>query len=256
MSNFLEKLQKGMKNKIKISSEKPPVRKKPIKGLKPKKTATLIKKIKPKIMFQAAKKTGEKIIKKSEKKELLLALPNKIEEEKEKTENLEYKTSQEIIEEKTMETEKKEAEMPKQKIEVIEEKSEKKEELLPSSLSGVSENKSKSWFEPEGQLAIDVYQTDGEIVIQAAIAGIKPSDLDISIENDLVTIRGKREKTFEKIERNYFYQECYWGRFSREVILPAEVDASRTEASMKDGILTIRIPKIEREKKRKVFIKE
>lgn len=109
---------------------------------------------------------------------------------------------------------------------------------------------------PEGQLTIDVYQTDGEIVIQSAIAGIEPEDLDISIENDMVTIRGNREKVFEKEEKNYFYQECYWGRFSREIILPAETDNSRAKAEMKNGILTIRIPKTEREKKKKIVVRE
>ena len=106
----------------------------------------------------------------------------------------------------------------------------------------------KKWFEPEGQLTIDVYQTDKEIVIQSAIAGIEPENLDITIENDLVIIKGNRERKFVEEKKNYFYQECYWGRFSREIILPAEVDSSRAKATMEKGVLTIRIPKIEREK--------
>jgi HSP20 family molecular chaperone IbpA len=110
--------------------------------------------------------------------------------------------------------------------------------------------KAGSWFEPEGQLTVDVYQTDGEIVIQSAIAGVKPENLEISIENDIVTIRGERRETREKEKKNYFYQECYWGRFSREIILPSEVDSVRARAEMKDGVLTIRAPKIERGKKR------
>ena len=113
----------------------------------------------------------------------------------------------------------------------------------------------KKWFEPEGQLVVDVYQTDDEVVIQSAIAGIRPEDLDISIEKDVVTIRGKREKTFEKREPNYFYQECYWGAFSREIILPVEVDGKRAQATMKSGILTIRMPKIEREGRKKIAVK-
>ena len=120
----------------------------------------------------------------------------------------------------------------------------------------VPERKEKKWFESEGQLVIDVYQTNGEIVIQSAIAGVKPEDLDISIENDMVTIKGSREKTLEKGNRNYFYQECHWGCFSREIILPVEVDSGRAEAMLKDGILTIRIPKIEREGKKKIAVKE
>ncbi len=114
----------------------------------------------------------------------------------------------------------------------------------------------KKWFESEGQLTVDVYQTDKEIVIQSAVAGIEPDDLDITIENDMVTIRGNREKLFEEKKKNYFYQECYWGQFSREIILPEEVDSSRAQATMKKGILTIRIPKIESKKKRKINVKE
>lgn len=122
--------------------------------------------------------------------------------------------------------------------------------------SGATAGKEKKWLEPEGQLVVDIYQTDKEIVIQSAIAGVKPENLDISIENDMVIIKGVREKPFEQEERNYFYQECHWGPFSREIILPEEVDNSRIQASIKEGILTIRIPKIERKKKRKVTVKE
>ncbi len=117
------------------------------------------------------------------------------------------------------------------------------------------ETTKEKWFEQEGQLALDVYETSGELVIRSAIAGIKPEDLDISIENDRVLIRGERSEQAEKEGKNYFYQECYWGAFSREVILPVETDPSRAEASMQQGVLTIRIPKIEREKKRRVEIK-
>jgi len=113
----------------------------------------------------------------------------------------------------------------------------------------------EKWFEPEGQLAIDVYQTEDELVIQSAIAGVKPENLDISIEKDVISIRGKREKPFEE-KKDYFSQECYWGAFSREIILPVEVDPNRVKASMKEGILTIRIPKILREKKRKIVVRE
>lgn len=109
---------------------------------------------------------------------------------------------------------------------------------------------------PEGQLTIDVYQTDGEIVIQSAIAGIEPEDLDISVEKDVVAIRGKREKQVEEKGQNYFYQECYWGRFSREIILPAEVDSSKAKAVIKNGILTIRIPKAKKIKTKKLVIEE
>lgn len=112
----------------------------------------------------------------------------------------------------------------------------------------------ENWFESEGQLAIDVYQTETELVIQSAIAGVKPEDLDISIERDVLTIRGNRQKPFEE-NGDYFTQECYWGPFSRKVVLPVEIDPDRTEATMKDGILTIRLPKLLREKLRQIKVK-
>ena len=142
------------------------------------------------------------------------------------------------------------------KVKPIEPGIEKPEEKVKKPpLVKVIEEKEKKWFEPEGQLAIDVYQTEKDLVIQSAIAGVRPEDLEIFIEGDRILIKGKREKPAEKEERNYFYQECYWGPFSREIILPVETDPSRAEAAMKEGILTIRIPKIEREKKRRIEIK-
>mgnify|MGYP001616859565 CR=1 FL=1 len=104
-------------------------------------------------------------------------------------------------------------------------------------------NKEKSWLESEGQLTVDVYETDKNIVIRSAVAGVKPDDLDISVENDMLIIKGKREKIEEETARNYFYQECYWGKFSREIVLPEEVDFSKIEAVMKEGVLIIKIPK-------------
>jgi len=119
-----------------------------------------------------------------------------------------------------------------------------------------TEPKQEKWFEPAGQLTIDVYQTEKDLVIQSAIAGIKPEDLDISIEKDILIIKGIREGQFEGEEkRDYFFQECYWGPFLREIILPVEVDSNQIEAKMKQGILTIKIPKLEKEKKRKIEVK-
>ncbi|MDP1845893.1 MAG: Hsp20/alpha crystallin family protein [Candidatus Moranbacteria bacterium] len=107
----------------------------------------------------------------------------------------------------------------------------------------------------EGQLTIDVYQTENDIVIKSTIAGVKPEDLDVSINNDMVTIRGDR-KNEEKVEgENYYYQECYWGTFSRSVILPVEVLADKIEASMKNGILTVRLPKADTTKTKKIQVR-
>jgi len=115
--------------------------------------------------------------------------------------------------------------------------------------------KDENWLESEGQLTIDIYQTPQEIVIKSAVAGVKPEDIDISIVNDMVTIKGKREQEETIKEDDYFYQECYWGRFSRSVILPSEIDSDRVSANLKNGILTVRMPKLDKAKIKKVKIK-
>jgi len=107
----------------------------------------------------------------------------------------------------------------------------------------------------EGQLTIDVYQTDNDIVIKSTIAGVKPEDLDVSINNDMLTIRGERKNEENVMEENYYYQECYWGSFSRSVILPIDVMADKIEASMKNGILTVRMPKAESNKSKKIQVR-
>ncbi len=118
------------------------------------------------------------------------------------------------------------------------------------------EEEKEDWLESEGQLAVDVFQTENELVIQAPIAGIKVDDIDIIIEEEVVTIKGARKNPFAEKPTGYFIQECWWGPFSRKIILPLDADSARADASMKEGILTIRIPKIIREKKRKVSIRE
>lgn len=109
--------------------------------------------------------------------------------------------------------------------------------------------------EPEGQLTIDVYQTPTEIVIQSTIAGVPEDELDITITNDMVTIRGRRERGERVEEDGYFYQECFWGSFSRSIILPVEVEANEAKATLKNGLLTIRLPKAEKIKTKKIVIR-
>jgi HSP20 family protein len=96
----------------------------------------------------------------------------------------------------------------------------------------------------EGQLTIDVYQTKDSIVIVSPVAGVATDDLDISITAESVTIQGHRGQITEVSEEDYIYQECYWGRFSRSVILPEEVDPENAQASVKGGILRIVMPKV------------
>lgn len=109
--------------------------------------------------------------------------------------------------------------------------------------------------ENDGQLTIDMYQTESEIVIKSTIAGVKPEDIDVSINNDMITIRGARHMEEEVSEDKYYYQECYWGSFSRSVVIPVDVLPEKIEASLKNGILTIRLPKADTNKVKKIQVR-
>lgn len=160
---------------------------------------------------------------------------------KPKTEKMEIKS---ISLDDTMKEEEKREKPKEEKIKIEEE----------NTVGEMSQEEKEEWSgAEEGQLAVDVYQTETDLVIQSAVAGVNSQSIDISLEKDMLTIRGCRRKAEEE-KGDYFSQECFWGPFSREIILPAEVDPEKVVAKMKDGILTIRIPKIMREKKRKITI--
>ncbi|MBI2676365.1 MAG: Hsp20/alpha crystallin family protein [Candidatus Yanofskybacteria bacterium] len=110
-----------------------------------------------------------------------------------------------------------------------------------------SKNKSdKTKPADEGQLTVDVYQNEDEIIIQSTIGGIDGKDMDISIAKDMVTIKGSRTKTEKIKQSDYFHQELYWGSFSRSIILPVDIDVDKARASIKNGLLTIRLPILRR----------
>jgi HSP20 family protein len=104
--------------------------------------------------------------------------------------------------------------------------------------------------EDEGQLAVDVYQTDDAIVLVAPIAGVAEANLEVAITDEIISIRGTRSQNDQIPPDNYFVQECYWGSFSRSYVLPVAVDPDAALASLRDGILTIRIPRVEKSKTR------
>ncbi len=97
----------------------------------------------------------------------------------------------------------------------------------------------------EGQLSVDVSETNSEIIVRAAIAGISADDLDITLNDDTLTIRGSRSSHREEKTERVHVQECHWGTFSRSIILPAHVDPSEVDAVLKRGILTVRLQKTE-----------
>lgn len=109
----------------------------------------------------------------------------------------------------------------------------------------------------EGQLAVDVYETASAIVVESIIGGVNPSDINVSVSNNVLTVKGVREKNTETEENiNYFVSECFWGAFSRSIILPCEVDADIIKAAIKKGVLRITLPKLVGSKTKKIIIEE
>jgi HSP20 family protein len=92
-------------------------------------------------------------------------------------------------------------------------------------------------------------------VVESAVAGVRPEDIDIDVSNDSVSIRGERHREQEVSDEDYFYQECYWGRFSRSVILPQEIDPESATVTFRNGILTIRLPKLNRKRTKKLKVR-
>lgn len=108
----------------------------------------------------------------------------------------------------------------------------------------------------EGQLSVDVYETPKEIIVKSTIAGVKPDDIDISINDDMLTIRGQRHEEEKIEEQDYLYRECYWGTFSRSIILPTEVKADKVDAILESGVLTVKLPKAKPKKEVEIKVKE
>lgn len=109
---------------------------------------------------------------------------------------------------------------------------------------GVDESSDEDWkLKNEGRLSIDVAQDETHIFVIATMAGSVASEIDVSIHNDVLTIRGKRVSPLSQHVDEYYYQECFWGDFSRTVVLPADVKSDVAQAEYKNGILTVKIPK-------------
>ncbi|PIP86761.1 hypothetical protein COV42_01400 [Candidatus Campbellbacteria bacterium CG11_big_fil_rev_8_21_14_0_20_44_21] len=143
--------------------------------------------------------------------------------------------------------------------EMIEEENAREEkETRNISVRGDAQKPAESgdWLEnDEGQLTVDVYQTPAEIIIKTMVAGVKPDTLDLQISRDMITIKGSRHNSNEIREDDYFYQELFWGTFSRTILLPAEIDIEGAEATEEHGLLTLRLPKIDKDKKTKIRVR-
>ncbi len=123
-----------------------------------------------------------------------------------------------------------------------------------------NKNNDQEWHEEEnfeeGQLTVDVYKTKDLIIVKSIIGGVRSEDLDISVTSDMVTIKGKRVNSDEVSTDDYYYQECFWGNFSRSIILPNDIRTDGVEAIIKNGILTLKLPKIEKNSLTKIKVRE
>lgn len=108
---------------------------------------------------------------------------------------------------------------------------------------------------PVGQLTVDIYHTPNDIVVESAIAGARPEDIDVIVANDSISIKGLRLRDLESSDAEYLHQECYWGKFTRSIILPEEVDPENASVKFKNGILSVRMPKTNRRKTKKLEVR-
>ena len=122
---------------------------------------------------------------------------------------------------------------------------------------GHYENKEEWLEEAEGEIAIDAYETKKSFVIVSAIGGISSKNLDISIEDDMLIIKGRRDRPKPKDEDvDYFQKECFWGPFSKKIILPEKIKISQAKATIENGILFLEIPKTSSKTTRKIIVKD
>ncbi len=139
----------------------------------------------------------------------------------------------------------------------LDEEETKIEEKRPSIKSLENEDlwNSDEEAEGDGELALDVYQTANDIVVQTFVAGVRPEDLEINITRDMLTIKGKRHENRTIQNDDFFSKELYWGSFSRSVALPQEIEPEESEAMERHGLLTVRMPKIDKNKRSNLKVK-
>jgi len=203
-------------------------------------------------MTKQKKSFLDKIISSDDKKEKYKTERINLEESKSGNDNSDSDVIDEIEAIKKIENENSTEETADDIKKVIKEEEKKKEWLKDND----SDNNKESGDSEEGQLTIDVYQSGDFIVIKSIIGGARSDDLDISITSDMVTIKGVRENPDEIKADDYYYQECFWGNFSRSVILPCDIKIDEVKATMKNGILTIKLPKIEKNSSVRVKVEE
>lgn len=107
----------------------------------------------------------------------------------------------------------------------------------------------------EGQLPIDMYQTQDEIVIRTFTAGVRPDEMNVSISRDMVVLEGSRAEREQITDADYFSRELFWGSFTRTILLPEEIDVDAATATAKDGLLTLVLPKLDKARQTKLRVR-
>jgi HSP20 family protein len=129
-------------------------------------------------------------------------------------------------------------------------------EILEPATESMLDKVNETWIDDtEGQLAVDVHQDDDAVVVKTMTAGVNPNDIEITVSRDTITIRGNRESEHDVRDHDFFHKELYWGSFSRTIMLPCEVESEEASAREDHGLLTITLPKIDKNKQTKVKIK-
>ena len=134
------------------------------------------------------------------------------------------------------------------------------EEQVPAEEASESEQTvptNEQWDEDEpvaGQLAVDVYETKEKLVVKGRVAGVNKNDLDVSISDNTLTVKGTLSAGSDEGVENYFLQACYWGEFSRSIVLPVPVKEEEIEAVLKDGVLTISFAKVKQDTVKKIEV--
>lgn len=128
----------------------------------------------------------------------------------------------------------------------------------PQQTAPASNDDAQNWNDSEeefpGQLAVDVYESDEQLIVKARTAGVNKEDLDVSISDGILTISGTLSSGDESDATNWHIQECYWGEFSRTLALPVPVKEDEVGAVLKDGVLTISFQKVKQEQAKKITI--
>ncbi len=141
--------------------------------------------------------------------------------------------------------------------EEIEEMAESQARSVNAQAAAYNQNHSTWMEEPsgEGQLAVDVYQTSDDIIVRTMVPGVKKEDIDIAVARDSITIKGNRKIDREAKDEDFYYRELYWGAFSRTIQLPHEIDIEAAEATENQGLLTIKLPRIDKDRQTKLRVK-